>query len=384
MAASESKVSPSNKPLAEGTTEVKDVAPAEPAEAKEEATIDEPSYESSQQSQAYQTAKMLLNQGDFEAALTLIEGALEETMQKLTAFTDNPSLHPALAPWHYLYGTTLLYSLEESTDVTAPTEDEDEVDDRQIAYENLEAARVILEPLDYPLDLAQVLVRSADLLKHNEQGEQALEDYRRALDLRVKNLPASDRKLADIHYCLASTCSLLSAKGQHEYRTQAQEHYWQCARVLCSQMAEWCNVTDFWETLPQLKGDQSDVCGQFVVLRQHVGTLVPPSDKMEEVQDLLELLQEIEETVQEAESADQGVHEVTEMKEEIAKAAAGETVEENVDGSTTTVGFGSEAAAATTAAAQPLMAVRKKKRPVEDGDDDTKKPAAKSIKPSAE
>jgi hypothetical protein len=105
-------------------------------------------------------AKNFLNDGDFEQALTTIEEGIEGT-KSILAGNDNldTEFHESLAPFHYLYGTTLLYSIEESNDTNMTTsggggeEDPDDenadaeeaADDMQIAWENLEAARTILE-----------------------------------------------------------------------------------------------------------------------------------------------------------------------------------------------------------------------------------------------
>jgi hypothetical protein len=98
-------------------------------------------YERTESSQEYILAKELLSAGTFEEALSVIEQAIESTKTMLwiapsssmlgptTASTSTSSflsssddyakvidLHESLAPLHYLYGTTLLYSLEEAKD----------------------------------------------------------------------------------------------------------------------------------------------------------------------------------------------------------------------------------------------------------------------------
>jgi len=82
-------------------------------------------YFSSATSENYVSAKQLLNTGNFEEALTLIEQASENTKlairTQLTLVTNDDEeleraieLHESIAPFFYLYGTTLLYSLEEA------------------------------------------------------------------------------------------------------------------------------------------------------------------------------------------------------------------------------------------------------------------------------
>ena len=89
-----------------------------------------PTYFSSATSEIYALAKQLLNAGNFEEALSLIEQGLENTKTELrvrlslTANTNENEndeelersieFNGSVAPFHYLYGTTLLYSLEEA------------------------------------------------------------------------------------------------------------------------------------------------------------------------------------------------------------------------------------------------------------------------------
>ena len=86
-----------------------------------------PTYFSSAASGNYVSAKALLSDGKFEEALTLIEEGSENTKlivrsQLALTIIDNEELersielHESIAPFFYLYGTTLLYSLEEATE----------------------------------------------------------------------------------------------------------------------------------------------------------------------------------------------------------------------------------------------------------------------------
>ena len=150
------------------------------------------SYESTKQNPSYTEAKELLQVGDFEAALATIEGEISTTISLLSSlitssssssssntkdlYSSNVDLHEALAPLYYLYGTTLLYSVEESqnpeesvmmnTSTTSTNNHENDDDnndgdnqdeiggavstneeitsDLQIAWENLETARSII------------------------------------------------------------------------------------------------------------------------------------------------------------------------------------------------------------------------------------------------
>ena len=85
-------------------------------------------YLDSENSEWFSSAKSLLEKGDFESSLLTIEEGINATKDMILKFriqNDTPKiqneptqfvddLHESLAPFHYLYGTTLLYSIEES------------------------------------------------------------------------------------------------------------------------------------------------------------------------------------------------------------------------------------------------------------------------------
>lgn len=217
MAAPPNKQSPSNQKMHESGTQenrLKDPPPTSippAAVACPSPAATPPSYTKSETCESYVLAKQLLNNDNFEEALTVIEEELIRTTTEIRLSlglspTPDPAatntdleteieLHEALAPLHYLYGTTLLYSLEEakgdgndtgammteagarasttatpmaaaaaaSMDPTNPwahlsepntgvnNESGDDAaataEDIQIAWENLEAARTIVEKM---------------------------------------------------------------------------------------------------------------------------------------------------------------------------------------------------------------------------------------------
>jgi len=164
-----------------------------------------PTYLTTKSSKAYTLSKQLLASGSLDDALSTLEMALQLSRDMLTnAFNNtnnnndkkddddgvNIELHEGLAPLYYLYGTTLLYSVEESdvmmandqtkingaaatADIDVPPEDEkvgaeqpvnggygeeedggnevqevsDPTEDLQIAWENLDLARSIVTRL---------------------------------------------------------------------------------------------------------------------------------------------------------------------------------------------------------------------------------------------
>lgn len=377
-------------------------------------------YESSERTEHYILAKVLLNDGEFEQALTAIEQGME---------TVNSLPETAMAPFHYLYGTTLLYSIEESTDTsmttTAPQEGQDDADDMQIAWENLEVARHLLQSLvsqlEQPnskleLDLAQIALRSADLQRLNGRYAEAIEDYQSCLELRQKHNSNHelDRKIADAHYNLGlSYLSNASELQKEESKAaQAQEHsqkgmecYVQCARILCGQIALLCGVQDP-ETLldsnsTSLKAgakttgleepDASPTNVHAQSLRDWRGivALLTPTDPENAytVQDLRQLLEEIQETVEEADRSQDALKQAAQLKAQAQQQAEAEpgfgAATTNTDGSTTTIGFGAPTLSTTavteaTASAKPMMVIKKKKKKRDEEEDS--KPAAVNSK----
>jgi hypothetical protein len=80
-------------------------------------------YLSIKQSPRFALAKQFLSSGDFDAGLSLIEEEIQKVREAIeqdaarnssSQGNEDTDLHPALAPLYYLYGTTLLYSVEES------------------------------------------------------------------------------------------------------------------------------------------------------------------------------------------------------------------------------------------------------------------------------
>lgn len=90
-----------------------------------------PTYYSTKQSKAYTLANQLLKSGSFDDALATLEMALQFSREIVANLAGNNNhsddnttiddddimnieMHESLAPLYYLYGTTLLYSVEES------------------------------------------------------------------------------------------------------------------------------------------------------------------------------------------------------------------------------------------------------------------------------
>ena len=131
-------------------------------------------YEGIKNSEGYEKAKACLSDGNFELALETIETELTKIISLLG---NEGELHESLAPLYYLYGTTLLYSVEESSsDVQVQPQEDDGGDndgdegekvvaggDLQIAWETLESASSILTTEmktldDKMLDLVRIVL----------------------------------------------------------------------------------------------------------------------------------------------------------------------------------------------------------------------------------
>ena len=413
MAAPDAKTSPSSK-------EVQSSEVGSAAVSKGMEPTAPPTYETSQASEQYVLAKSLLGAGDFERALELIEVAIEEHKAILTSLQVEPcDLHECMAPWHYLYGTTLLYQIEESTDsqqmTMGGTAEEDGADvsaieDMEIAWENLDTARTITEtlltsPLNddrrsrLELDLAQILLREADLQRWNGRYADAIPDYTHCLTLRKRHLPPLDRQLADVYYNLGLSHLSQSTELQtnHEHLTedilrQAQDHshqgvawYLECARTLCGQIAHLCGVEDtviFSSTATTLSAglkttglEEHEEVHFVTAAAMASATLQAWRDNVARLETrecihLVELLDEIQETVRESEESQRAVRQTAEMKWKAQKA-----VEESEDGSTTQIGFGtgvasgsSSVVASVAAEVQPMLVKKKKKRSAEESE----------------
>lgn len=229
-----------------------------------------PSYFTTRESSNYEAAKRLLSGGDFEATLSTIETGMKQLASFLEVngvSGDGVETHASLAPLNYQYGSTLLYSVEEGgggedammMGGQQQVQPSDEVaEDLQIAWENLELARSIIDRLlsgSEPIvernkdskaasgknalasafaanaacgsitststnrnllrvDLAQIHLRLADLQMANGAYRSAMEDYTVALTIRTELLGKYDRKVADVHYQLGVTAMMLAAEGE--------------------------------------------------------------------------------------------------------------------------------------------------------------------------
>lgn len=377
--------------------------PMDPPAADATEPVEDPpelTYAGTEASAAYCTAKILLNDGEFDQALEIIGNAMARTMSRLPE--ESGTLHECMAPFYYLYGTTLLYSIEESSDNLGPEAPDEEdggedAEDIQIAWENLETSRHIVSMMrgkdstddKLTLDLAQIHMRLGDVQKANDRSAEALEDYRRALELRQPLLGMYNRKVADLYMQSAMVyMTLASAEGvsdaqKGEYTNQALEHYMACGKSFAGLIAFTCGHNPEVVTKdPEIfvGGKTSGMTEDELRVNQMSLTLKNIRDRVatmgvndEQVHEWKEILTEIQETIDEAEQAGKAMTEVTEMKIQAKMAADAEVDTPNLDGSSTSIGFGGVTVAAvmanvtsldvaSTGGAKPMMVVRKKKK----------------------
>jgi tetratricopeptide (TPR) repeat protein len=89
--------------------------------------------------------------------------------------------------------------------------EEPPADDLELAWENLDVARLILSKESDTksiLQLADVYLSLGDVSLESENFEQATLDYQTALDLKMKHYPNGWRELAEIHFKLALSLEL--------------------------------------------------------------------------------------------------------------------------------------------------------------------------------
>jgi tetratricopeptide (TPR) repeat protein len=391
-------------------------------------------YTGTQTSDSYLLAKHLLKEGDFDNALETIGMALETTASRLPEDAD-ADVHEAMAPLYYLYGTTLLYSMEESSDVQTggmtmnpdnqgegEEEEEEQPEDSQIAWENLEAARHILNHMvstndsqDLRLDLAQVQLRLGDLQRGNGAYPGAIADYTSCLEIRQPILGMYSRKVAEVYHLLGTVYMALASEGDkqsseeggedtmtpeqiEENRSLSIQNYVACGKSFAGQIAFLCGADPEVITLDASEEEQGgkttgmdaaelamNASSRTIrAIRERVKDLHASGEEDEEtVHEFKEMLDEIQETIDEAEISKEGIKEVSEMKAKAKADVAALDGIANADGSTTTIGFVNPMVEATAIAqtvatsAQPMMVVKKKEKRKEQ---DSKMPAQEDTK----
>jgi hypothetical protein len=412
-----------------------------PLEQEEE----ELTYQNTQTSNVVCTAKELLKDGHFDEALDTIS----QEMSRITSLIGNDeqgSMHECMAPLYYLYGTTLLYSIEESTDNVAAImnhqggendddEEGEDVDDLQIAWENLETARHITQRIlvdnattcipEIQMDLSRIHLRLGDLTRANGQHVQAIAEYEICLDMRKALFGLYHDKVSEVLFVLAQAYMMLASEADkedselnltpqqvEEQRGKSIQLHVECSKSFAGQIANLCNASpqeittvDACSQLGNTKTtgmmnpsqvDLSSACQVITVIRQRVQPLVAnDTADANRVHALKELLDEIQETLDEMETSKEGIQQVSHMKVMAKEAVDGGgdgNVVENADGSTTTIGFGTStssvttasafattsaaAAAASCASATPMMVIKKKKKRNADERNSDEKPAA--------
>jgi len=383
----------------------------------EETTTTSMTYEGTESSESFLLSKRFLAEGNFDGALEKIASNLQQSIESTSSKgeenketttnadnnNNNNSLHESLAPLYYLYGTTLLYSIEESTDNLQQQQsgsDEEDADDSQIAWENLETARLILDKMissseekrlrKLRLDLSQIHLRLGDLQRFNGRYAEAATDYEKCITIREKYFGPYHRKVADTHYNLGLTYMSMASEGdkkkqksdddtskkdEENHRNRALKQYLLGAKSFAGEIAQICGVKpeDIVSDITTDENDENARSETSLALKEIRSRVLPLESETEKilVDDLKEILDEIQEIIDEAESAKKAIGEVSELKARAQAAAEGDGGEMlNPDGSTTTIGFGTTtAAAAQSSSPQPVMMVARKKKKKRSNDD---------------
>lgn len=155
-------------------------------------------------------------------------------------------------------------------------EQEQEDDDMQIAWETLDAARILyLKRPDLKnedlLRVADIHLTLGDISLESENWDQAITDFMEALELKTRILPSTSRQFAELHYKIA-----LVYDYKMDY-ANAKEHLERSITVLKAKKEELKAVT----TLPE--GDK----GKGKMTEETV-------DKESEIGEINELMAEIQ------------------------------------------------------------------------------------------
>ncbi|KAJ8663083.1 hypothetical protein O0I10_001260 [Lichtheimia ornata] len=162
-------------------------------------------------------------------------------------------------------------------------DDEDDEDDFQTAWEILDLSRVILEKSDDKetrLKLADVHLCLGDVSVETEKFDQALPDYRKALEIKKELLDQGDRQLAEAHYKLALALEFSTNEGD-----QAGEEIKNAIQVLKKRIES---------IQADTSKDEEDVKG-----KGKAATTPAAADDNKEVKEIKQLIVDMEEKAEE-------------------------------------------------------------------------------------
>jgi len=303
-----------------------------------------PTYQNTKTSTKYFTAKSQLSAGEFESALATIESAISDNL-----FIVSNDIHESLAPLYYLYGSTLLYDIEESSNPEEAmlAQQEEGTGDLQIAWENLESARSITSKLQcdetMKMDLAQIHQRLGDLQRINGNYTEAVEDYKNCLNIRNESLGVFHRSVANCHYSLGLTYLMLAAEGDKEtgeqkstaamsedgrmkmHKNSSLRHYLACGRSFSGLIAKLCGAEPKYvagngeDEKPSATGSNENpqaFCSRSLQqIRKRVSGLKPVNQGDEAVvYEWREVLDEIQETIDSSEESVKVLKDVSKLK----------------------------------------------------------------------
>ncbi|XP_049580777.1 nuclear autoantigenic sperm protein isoform X3 [Syngnathus scovelli] len=141
-------------------------------------------------------------------------------------------------------------------DKNGDKEEEDDVDNLQLAWEMLEVAKVIFkrkESKEQQLMAAQTLLKLGEVGAEAGNYPQALEDFQECLALQLKHLPPHSRLLAETHYHVAAMHCYMDQYGQ------AIQHYNSSVKVIETRLAMLQNLIDAAESTEEATTEMEEL-----------------------------------------------------------------------------------------------------------------------------
>lgn len=108
---------------------------------------------------------------------------------------------------------------EEEPEKEDQAENEEPEDDFEAAWDILDLTRTVYDTMqgdESQLKLAATYMALADISLETEKFDQAITDYKSALDIKTKLLPVSNRQIAEVHFRLSLAYDMTSGKLENQ------------------------------------------------------------------------------------------------------------------------------------------------------------------------